>query len=76
MAIFFSHTHGFEANLPMLSAEQTHIERAKETISGAIDMRNSQSEHWCLAELLRIKGEIVLSSGAPGATDAAEEPLP
>src|SRR5258707_11547754 len=30
-------------------------------------------EHWCVAELLRIKGELVLRKGAPHAATAAEE---
>jgi predicted ATPase len=30
-------------------------------------------ERWCVAELLRIKGELILREGAPGATTAAEE---
>jgi len=30
-------------------------------------------EHWCVAELLRIKGELILRKGAPHAATAAEE---
>jgi predicted ATPase len=43
----------------------------------AIDEALARSEHneerWCVAELLRIKGELILREGAPHAAAAAEE---
>src|SRR5205823_2532044 len=30
-------------------------------------------ERWCVAELLRIKGELILSEGGPDAAEAAED---
>ena len=34
---------------------------------------DSNEERWCVAELLRIKGELILLEGAPQAPTAAEE---
>ena len=45
-----------------LSALEVAIEQAEET-----------EERWSIAELLRIKGELLLSQGAPGAAAEAEE---
>ena len=33
---------------------------------------DDNQEHWCSAELLRIKGELLLLEGAPGSTVSAE----
>ena len=42
-------------------------------IGEAIERAESTDEHWCLAELLRIKAELLLMQGAPGAAATAED---
>jgi predicted ATPase/DNA-binding winged helix-turn-helix (wHTH) protein len=42
------------------------------SIDEAIARCSRNGELWCLAELLRLKGELVLGEGAPGAAAAAE----
>jgi predicted ATPase/DNA-binding SARP family transcriptional activator len=42
-------------------------------IDEALTRSERDEEHWCLAELLRIKGELLLLAGAPNAGAAAEE---
>jgi len=49
------------------------IDRARKVIGQAIDMCKSRAEHWCLSELLRIKGEIILLAGVAGAKQASED---
>jgi len=39
----------------------------------AIARSESTEEHWAMAELLRVKGELLLMQGAPGAAAAAED---
>jgi len=41
-------------------------------IEEAIDRSEQTEERWLIAELLRIKGELFLLQGAPGAAGAAE----
>jgi predicted ATPase len=43
------------------------VAQALETIEGAIGRSESRQERWCLPELLRIKGELVLQENAPNA---------
>ena len=43
------------------------------TIDRALDARRRCEENWCAAELLRIKGEILLKEGGAEATRAGEE---
>jgi len=43
------------------------------TIDEALARSEHDEEHWCIAELLRIKGELVLLEGAPGAAPAVEK---
>lgn len=43
------------------------------TIDGAIERAEQDDERWCLAELLRVRGEILLLEAAAGAHAAAEE---
>jgi predicted ATPase len=43
------------------------------TIGEAINRANRTDEHWSLAELLRIKGELVLLDGSVEAIPAAED---
>jgi predicted ATPase/DNA-binding winged helix-turn-helix (wHTH) protein len=42
-------------------------------IDEALARSERDEERWCVAELLRIKGELILSDGAPQAETAAEE---
>jgi len=42
-------------------------------IDEALARSDSNEERWCVAELLRIKGELILREGAPQAATAAEE---
>ena len=39
----------------------------------AFALSERDEERWCAAELLRIKGELLLSEGGPGAAEAAED---
>ena len=41
-------------------------------IDEALARSDSNEERWCVAELLRIKGELILREGAPQAATAAE----
>src|SRR6266478_233487 len=43
------------------------------TIDEALARSERTEERWCVAELLRIKGELILRKGAPQAATAAEE---
>jgi predicted ATPase len=43
------------------------------TIDEALARSERSEERWCVAELLRIKGELVILQGASGANRAAEE---
>jgi predicted ATPase len=47
------------------------VAQALETIEGAIGRSESRQERWCLPELLRIKGELLLQEKAPNAALAA-----
>src|SRR5467141_2256372 len=42
-------------------------------IDEALARSDSNEERWCVAELLRVKGELMLREGAPQAATAAEE---
>jgi predicted ATPase/DNA-binding SARP family transcriptional activator len=42
------------------------------TIDEALARAERDEEHWCIAELVRIKAELVLGAGGPGAAAAAE----
>jgi predicted ATPase len=43
------------------------------SIDEALALSEHNEEHWCVAELLRIKGELILSEGGPDAAEAAED---
>jgi len=47
------------------------VVQALETIEGAIRRSESRHERWCLPELLRIKGELLLQQKAPDAGSSA-----
>jgi hypothetical protein len=42
-------------------------------IDEALALSERDEERWCMAELLRIKGELILSEGGPDAAEAAED---
>jgi predicted ATPase/DNA-binding winged helix-turn-helix (wHTH) protein len=46
---------------------------ALETIDRALGRSERHEERWCTAELLRIKGRLLLLAGEPGASTAAED---
>ncbi len=48
------------------------VAAALDAIDEGIARAEQTEEYWCLAELLRIKGELVISEGAAGAAVAAE----
>jgi len=48
------------------------LARQLKAVDEAIDRSRGVKEHWAIAELLRVKGELLLLDGAPGAAAAAE----
>jgi predicted ATPase len=64
---------------PMLASTADALGRDGKTAEGlsiindALARSDSNEERWCVAELLRIKGELILQEGAPQAATAAEE---
>jgi predicted ATPase/DNA-binding winged helix-turn-helix (wHTH) protein len=49
------------------------LAEAHTAIGEALELAESNEEHWCLPELLRIKGEIIRSDGSATADGAAED---
>jgi predicted ATPase len=49
------------------------IAKGLATIDEALGRSERDEEHWCIAELVRIKAELVLLAGGPAAAAAAEE---
>jgi predicted ATPase len=49
------------------------LTEALATIDEALARSERNEERWCVAELLRIKGELILREGAPQAATAAEQ---
>ena len=43
------------------------------TVEEALERSGSNEERWCIAELLRVKGELILLENAPNAAAAAED---
>ena len=56
-------------------AEVGRVDQALGTIDEALTKSERGEERWCIAELLRIKADLVLLVGDPGTTHAAEELL-
>ena len=54
-------------------AEAGDMVRARDVIDEALEQANRSEEHWCMPELLRIKGEILLLDGAPNAAGEGED---
>ena len=63
----------FHGELAFALGRSGEIMRAMEEIGKAIDASSLQEERWCLAELVRFKGEIILMSGDTRAAEAAEK---
>jgi predicted ATPase len=49
------------------------VSQALETIDGAIERSEARQERWCLPDLLRIKGELLLLQNAPNAVSTASD---
>jgi hypothetical protein len=49
------------------------LARQLQALREAIDLSVGMEEHWARAELLRVKGELILLADAPGAARAAED---
>ena len=62
---------GLLGELAMAMGRVGEVAQPLETIEGAIGRPESWQERWCLPELLRIKGELLLQAKAPNAASAA-----
>lgn len=62
---------GLLGELAIAMGRAGEVAQALETIDGAIGRSESRHERWCLPELLRIKGELVLQEKAATAASAA-----
>jgi predicted ATPase len=54
-------------------AKAGQVAEGRAAVDEALARAESNDDRWCVAELLRIKGELVLLENAPGAVAAAEE---
>lgn len=64
---------GLLGELATILGQLREIEQAVATIDGAIERAKQREERWCLAELLRIKGELVLLADPRDAKNAAAD---
>jgi len=55
------------------SAEAGQLAAGRAAVDEALARSESNEERWCVAELLRVKGELVLLENAPDAAAAAED---
>jgi predicted ATPase/DNA-binding winged helix-turn-helix (wHTH) protein len=62
---------GLLGELAIAMGRAGHVAQALETIEGAIGRSENRQERWCLPELLRIKGELLLQEKAPNAASTA-----
>ena len=62
----------FLGTLAEAMAEVGQLAQGLAAIDEALTLSERSEGHWCLAELQRIKGELVLLEGAPQAATAAE----
>jgi predicted ATPase/DNA-binding winged helix-turn-helix (wHTH) protein len=46
---------------------------ARIAIDKALERADANEERWCMPELLRVKGEVILSDGSPNSSETAEE---
>jgi predicted ATPase len=70
---FVPHHTALLGTLAQGMASSGEIAQGLATIDEAIARSERDEEHWCIAELLRIKGELVLLEGASGAAPVAEK---
>jgi predicted ATPase len=63
----------FLGELAQALGSSGEIARALATINKALDQSQNHEEGWCIAELLRIKGEILLKDTGVNAATLAEE---
>ena len=54
-------------------AASSRVEEGIETINEALARSESNEERWCVPELLRVKGELILQTGHSDAVDQAEK---
>jgi predicted ATPase len=62
----------FVAELPEALGRAGQTSEGLATVKEAIDRAERTAEGWIIAELLRVKGELLRSDGAPAAADSAE----
>ena len=62
----------FMAELPEALCRAGQISEGLATVDDAIDRAERTAEGWIMAELLRVKGELLRLDGAPGSLDSAE----
>src|SRR6267142_3643342 len=72
---FVPHHTALLGTLALGLAGRGEIAQGLATIDEALARSERDEEYWCIAELLRIKGELIVQTGARGATSAAEEPF-
>ena len=65
----------FAADLALAEAKAGEVDRGLAVIDETLQRIERNEERWYLPETLRIKGEILLLQGAPGAAAAAEDHL-
>ena len=70
---FVPHHTALLGTLAQGLAGSGEIAQGLATIDEALARSEHDEEHWCIAELLRIKGELVLLAGGPGTASGAEE---
>jgi len=70
---FVPHHTALLGTLAQGLAGRGEIAQGLATIDEALARSERDEEYWCIAELLRIKGELIVQTGARGAASAAEE---
>ena len=70
---FVPHHTALLGTLAQGLASSGEIAQGLTTIDEALARSERDEEYWCIAELLRIKAELLLLAGGPGAAAAAEE---
>ena len=70
---FVPHHTALLGTLAQGLAGSGEIAQGLATIDEALARSERDEEHWCIAELLRIKAELILVAGGPGAAATAEQ---
>ena len=65
--------HLFELKLAVAQARTGDFQRAFSTIEGAIDLPDPFANRWCISELLRAKGKLILLENKADAPTVAEK---